>query len=113
MRETSPTSLRVRRQVVKTTCQVALPEPYPAWTGIGVVELAVPGGLVEIRATARRAAQEGLREEERAQARGLLQRVLFPSGVDASFCGKPRVVDQAACRTRPRFWCARPAPPAT
>ncbi|HXK25036.1 MAG TPA: RidA family protein [Myxococcota bacterium] len=32
-----------------------LPEPYPAWTAIGVVELAVPGGLVEIRATARRA----------------------------------------------------------
>lgn len=31
-----------------------LPEPYPAWTAIGVVELAVPGGLVEIRATARR-----------------------------------------------------------
>jgi enamine deaminase RidA (YjgF/YER057c/UK114 family) len=33
-----------------------LPEPYPAWTAIGVVELAVPGGLVEIRATARCAA---------------------------------------------------------
>lgn len=33
-----------------------LPEPYPAWTAIGVVELAVPGGLVEIRATARRTA---------------------------------------------------------
>lgn len=33
-----------------------LPAPYPAWTAIGVVELAVPGGLVEIRATARRAA---------------------------------------------------------
>jgi enamine deaminase RidA (YjgF/YER057c/UK114 family) len=31
-----------------------LPEPYPAWTAIGVVELAVPGGLVEVRATARR-----------------------------------------------------------
>jgi enamine deaminase RidA (YjgF/YER057c/UK114 family) len=34
-----------------------LREPYPAWTAIGVVELAVPGGLVEIRATARRAAR--------------------------------------------------------
>jgi enamine deaminase RidA (YjgF/YER057c/UK114 family) len=34
-----------------------LPEPYPAWTAIGVVELAVPGGLVEVRATARRAAK--------------------------------------------------------
>ena len=31
-----------------------LPEPFPAWTAIGVVELAVPGGLVEVRATARR-----------------------------------------------------------
>jgi enamine deaminase RidA (YjgF/YER057c/UK114 family) len=29
-------------------------EPYPAWTAIGISELAVPGGLVEIRATARR-----------------------------------------------------------
>jgi enamine deaminase RidA (YjgF/YER057c/UK114 family) len=28
-------------------------EPYPAWTAIGVVELAVPGALVEIRVTAR------------------------------------------------------------
>ena len=26
--------------------------PHPAWTAIGVVELAVPGGLVEVRATA-------------------------------------------------------------
>jgi enamine deaminase RidA (YjgF/YER057c/UK114 family) len=32
-----------------------LSQPYPAWTAIGVVELAVSGGLVEIRATARRA----------------------------------------------------------
>jgi enamine deaminase RidA (YjgF/YER057c/UK114 family) len=32
-----------------------LPAPWPAWTAIGVVELAVPGALVEIRATARRA----------------------------------------------------------
>lgn len=30
--------------------------PHPAWTAIGVVELAVPGGLVEIRATAHRPA---------------------------------------------------------
>lgn len=30
----------------------ALPEPYPAWTAIGITELAVPGCLVEIRATA-------------------------------------------------------------
>ncbi|MCB1748899.1 MAG: RidA family protein [Gammaproteobacteria bacterium] len=28
-------------------------EPYPAWTAIGVSELAIPGGLVEIRVTAR------------------------------------------------------------
>jgi enamine deaminase RidA (YjgF/YER057c/UK114 family) len=30
-----------------------MPEPYPAWTGIGVSELAVPGALVEIRLVAR------------------------------------------------------------
>jgi enamine deaminase RidA (YjgF/YER057c/UK114 family) len=30
-----------------------LEAPYPAWTAIGVVELAVPGALVEIRVTAR------------------------------------------------------------
>jgi enamine deaminase RidA (YjgF/YER057c/UK114 family) len=30
-----------------------LAEPYPAWTAIGVSELAFPGGLVEVRATAR------------------------------------------------------------
>jgi len=30
-----------------------LDEPYPAWTAIGVSELAFPGGLVEVRATAR------------------------------------------------------------
>ena len=28
-------------------------EPYPAWTAIGITELAIPGGLVEIRVTAR------------------------------------------------------------
>lgn len=27
-------------------------EPYPAWTGIGITELAVPGAIIEIRATA-------------------------------------------------------------
>ena len=30
-----------------------LKPPYPAWTAIGVSELAVPGGLVEIKAVAR------------------------------------------------------------
>lgn len=28
-------------------------DPYPAWTAIGITELAVPGGLVEVKATAR------------------------------------------------------------
>jgi hypothetical protein len=28
-------------------------EPYPAWTAIGISELAVPGGLVEIKVIAR------------------------------------------------------------
>ena len=27
--------------------------PYPAWTAIGVAELIVPGGLMEIRAVAK------------------------------------------------------------
>lgn len=30
-----------------------LQAPYPAWTAIGVTELAVPGGLVEIKVIAR------------------------------------------------------------
>ncbi len=30
-----------------------LKEPYPAWTAIGITELAFPGSLVEIRVTAR------------------------------------------------------------
>lgn len=30
-----------------------IPAPYPAWTAIGVSELIVPGGLLEIRAVAR------------------------------------------------------------
>ena len=30
-----------------------LKDPYPAWTAIGVTELAVPGGLVEMKAVAR------------------------------------------------------------
>lgn len=29
-------------------------EPYPAWTAIGITELAIPGARVEIRAIARR-----------------------------------------------------------
>jgi enamine deaminase RidA (YjgF/YER057c/UK114 family) len=30
-----------------------LREPYPSWTAIGITELAVPGGLVEIKVIAR------------------------------------------------------------
>jgi len=30
-----------------------LQEPYPAWTAIGITELALPGGLVEIKVIAR------------------------------------------------------------
>ena len=29
-------------------------EPYPAWTAIGITELAIPGGIVEIRVTAKK-----------------------------------------------------------
>jgi enamine deaminase RidA (YjgF/YER057c/UK114 family) len=28
-------------------------DPYPAWTAIGITELAIPGGLVEIKVVAR------------------------------------------------------------
>jgi enamine deaminase RidA (YjgF/YER057c/UK114 family) len=40
-----------------------LEAPYPAWTAIGVVELAVPNALVEIRVTAR------LRDRSRSKRR--------------------------------------------
>ena len=30
-----------------------LTRDFPAWTAIGITELAIPGGLVEIRVTAR------------------------------------------------------------
>ena len=41
-----------------------LEAPYPAWTAIGVVELAVPNALVEIRVTAR------LRDRSHSKRRG-------------------------------------------
>jgi enamine deaminase RidA (YjgF/YER057c/UK114 family) len=41
-----PVFMQVKDRYVK--------EPYPAWTAIGIVELAFPGGLAEIRVTARR-----------------------------------------------------------
>lgn len=34
-----------------------LTAPYPAWTAVGISELAVPGALVEIQATARTAGE--------------------------------------------------------
>ncbi|MBX2855285.1 MAG: RidA family protein [Rhodobacteraceae bacterium] len=43
---TLPTFRQVREAV--------LTPPYPAWTAIGVSELATPGAVVEIRAIARR-----------------------------------------------------------
>jgi enamine deaminase RidA (YjgF/YER057c/UK114 family) len=45
LQEHMNTFLKVKDRFVK--------EPYPAWTAIGITELAVPGGLVEIRVTAR------------------------------------------------------------
>lgn len=42
--------------------------PYPAWTAIGVVELAVPDALVEIRVTAR------LRDRRAAKRRSVAKR---------------------------------------
>lgn len=50
-----------------------LEAPYPAWTAIGVVELAVPGALVEIRLTARLrspAASRRVRAKRRGAKRG-------------------------------------------
>lgn len=29
-------------------------EPYPAWTAVGVTELAVPGAIIEVKVTAKR-----------------------------------------------------------
>jgi enamine deaminase RidA (YjgF/YER057c/UK114 family) len=46
LNEHLPTFLGVKDKYVK--------DPYPAWTAIGISELALPGALVEIRVTARR-----------------------------------------------------------
>jgi enamine deaminase RidA (YjgF/YER057c/UK114 family) len=40
------------REFVRAKRAAMAGPPHPAWTAIGIVELAVPGGLVEIRATA-------------------------------------------------------------
>lgn len=40
------------RAFVRAKREAMAGPPHPAWTAIGIVELAVPGGLVEIRATA-------------------------------------------------------------
>jgi enamine deaminase RidA (YjgF/YER057c/UK114 family) len=50
------TTFHVGMQHLRTFAAVKdryLGEPYPAWTAIGVSELAFPGGLAEVRATAR------------------------------------------------------------
>lgn len=46
LQDTLPGFMAVRDEV--------LAEPWPAWTAIGVSELAVPGARLEIRVTARR-----------------------------------------------------------
>ena len=45
-----------------------LGEPYPAWTAIGVSQLALPGGLVEVRATARLPRAAALRAQKKPAA---------------------------------------------
>ena len=40
------------RTFISTMKQHLTSEPWPAWTAIGITELAIPGGMVEIRATA-------------------------------------------------------------
>lgn len=50
------TTFHVGMQHLRTFSAVKdryLAAPYPAWTAIGVAELAFPGGLVEVRVTAR------------------------------------------------------------
>ncbi len=50
------TTFHVGMQHLRTFASVKdryLGAPYPAWTAIGVSELAFPGGLAEVRATAR------------------------------------------------------------
>jgi len=44
LQEHLPTFMQVKDEFIK--------EPYPAWTAIGVSELAVPGARVEIKVTA-------------------------------------------------------------
>ena len=44
LQEHMGTFMKVKDKYVK--------EPYPAWTAIGITELAVPGGLLEIRIVA-------------------------------------------------------------
>lgn len=46
MRETIQTFMQVKDEYVK--------EPYPAWTAIGITELAFPDARAEIRVTARK-----------------------------------------------------------
>ena len=46
LQATMATFMKVRDQFLK--------EPWPAWTAIGITELAVPGAHVEIRVTARK-----------------------------------------------------------
>lgn len=70
------TTFHVGMQHLRTFAGVKdryLREPYPAWTAIGVSELAFPGGLVEVRATARlretptRAKRPAARKQARAR----------------------------------------------
>jgi len=46
LQSTMGTFMKVRDQFLK--------EPWPAWTAIGITELAAPGAHVEIRVTARK-----------------------------------------------------------
>lgn len=43
--------------------------PWPAWTAIGIVELAAPGALVEIRVTARLRAARAVKAPSAAKSR--------------------------------------------
>ncbi len=47
LQATLPAFMKARDEVLR--------EPWPAWTAIGITELAIPGAHVEIRVTARQA----------------------------------------------------------
>jgi len=65
--------LRERLALFAKVKDSVLPAPYPAWTAIGVSELAFPGALVEIRATAQLRTPTARASTPRSKARAKKQ----------------------------------------